>query len=137
MDKTMNWKWVVGHTAIIWFVTLFLGTIVGLCIAMLFEYNVEPQIVQTLFEYASIIGIFASVCVISILQRITWKHLFAVWVLLTLVSFMTAILTGVLFSNVILGVLIIAVVMALANLFSMLMLKLFCAIKKRNLITKA
>ena len=105
-DKQINWKWLLAHTAIIWFSTFLGGFVVG----FLSEY--EPSL--SIIGWINLIIVFIIVFIISLVQNISWKHLFLLIVLLFITS-IPNLENGFTFSDIFFGSIIGGVVMVLAK----------------------
>jgi len=139
MDEQINWKWVFGHTAIIWICSYLLGFIVGY-LASTYWYWPEvsfdtpalvPKAVMWLVAYVNIISIFFVVLIISIVQKITWKHLFLVLIVITITSFYNLTL-GFTLSGILRGSLYVGIVMVIAKSLAMFILRTYEVFTKKQ-----
>ena len=137
-DKEINWKWVFAHTVLIWIFTYVFGFMLGFTISTVAPEISEisftsaetiPDSVMLLLAYSNLISTFLVVLVISLVQKITWNHLFLVLIILTILSFYN-ITFGFTFSDILFGSIYIGISMVIAKSLAMLILKTYEVIKK-------
>ena len=135
-DKEINWKWVFAHTAMIWIGSLILGSVVGFTLGSVLSTDItdslthNSEVILTLAGFANIITAFLVVFIISLVQKITWKHLFLVLILLFITSLYNVITYGFSVSDIFIGAIYLGIPMVIAKLLAVLILKTYEVIKK-------
>ena len=125
-DKRINWKWIFAHTAIIWICTFLLGYIIG---------SVANHTQPFTPEMLEVIGLSNLLCallivlIISLVQKITWKHLFLV-IILTGITSIYNVTDGSTLSEIFLGSIIGGTFMVIGKSLAMLILKTYDIFKK-------
>ena len=137
MDEQINWKWVFGHTAIIWICSYLLGFIVGYLASPYWsEVSFDtpalvPKAIMWLVAYVNIISVFLVVLIISLVQKITWTHLFLVLIVTTITSFIN-VTQGFAFSGILFGSFYIGIVMVIAKSLAMFILRTYEVFTKKQ-----
>ena len=88
-DKEINWKWVFAHTAMIWIASYILGFVLGFSVGSVAYTDItdSEELILMLAGFANLISAFLVVFIISLVQKITWKHLFLVLILLFIITY--------------------------------------------------
>ena len=129
----MNWKWILIHSAIIYFITGIFGFIVGVTVGALgVDMSLQDPIIAWLAGFLNLIAIFLSVTVIAAVQRSTWRHFFYVWVLLSVAS-LPNLLFGFNLSQILEACLIMIIIIAAGKLFGLAITKVIDIIFKKNI----
>ena len=134
-DNQINWKWVFAHTALIWICSYVFGFIVGFSISTVSpeisfaSVDTMPDPVMLLIAYSNFLSTFLVVLIISLIQKITWKHLFLVLIMLTITSIYN-ITYGFTLGDIFVGSFYIGICMVIAKSLAMLILKTYEVIKK-------
>ena len=130
-DNQINWKWVFGHTAIIWIGSFVFGFIGILSYSGFTVVDVDPYSpdMESLLGLTNILSAFLSILIIALVQKITWKHLFLVLIVLTITSFVNVIYGFSVFEIIVAGILV-GIFMVIAKALAMLILKTYKVIKK-------
>ena len=130
-DKEINWKWVFAHTAMIWIGSYILGFVLGFSVgSVATDLTDSEELILMLAAFANLITAFLVVFIISLVQKITWKHLFLVLILLFITSFYNVITLGISVSDIFVGCFFIGICMVIAKSIAMLILKTYEVIKK-------
>ena len=130
-DNQINWKWVFAHTAMIWIGSAILASVLGL-ILLLYTDITDSEVILTLLGFANIITAFLVVFIISLVQKITWKHLFLVLILLFITSLYNVKAYGFNVSDIFFGTIYLVIPMVIAKLLAMLILKTYEVLKKQG-----
>jgi len=133
-DKEINWRWVFAHTAMIWIGTFILGSIAGFTVGLVapdLDSTDSEEIVLMVAGLTNIITTFLVVFIISLVQKITWRHLFLVLILLFITSLYN-VTSGFSVSDIFIGVAICGIFMVIAKSIAMLILKTYEVIKKQR-----
>ena len=129
-DKEINWKWVFAHTAMIWIGSYILGFVLGFSVgSVATDLTDSEELILMLAGFANLITAFLVVFIISLVQKITWKHLFLVIILLTITSFVNVFYGYSLF-QIFVGCILVGICMVIAKSIAMLILKTYEVIKK-------
>ena len=128
-DNQINWKWVFGHTAIIWIASVVFAFTGILSYSGLTVVDLDSPDMESLLGLTNILSAFLSILIIALVQKITWKHLFLVIILLTITSFVNVIFGYSLF-EIILGCIVVGIFMVIGKSLAMLILKTYEVIKK-------
>ena len=130
-DKEINWKWVFAHTAIIWIASYILGFVLGFSVGSVAYTDItdSEELILMLAGFANLISAFLVVFIISLVQKITWKHLFLVIILTGLTSIYNM-TNGFTLSEIFVGGIYIGICMVIAKSIAMLILKTYEVIKK-------
>ena len=130
-DKEINWKWVFAHTAMIWIGSYILGFVLGFSVgSVATDLTDSEELILMLAAFANLITAFLVVFIISLVQKITWKHLFLVLILLIITSFYNVVTYGFTLSDIFVGSFFIGIGMVIAKSIAMLILKTYEVITK-------
>lgn len=124
MNKQINWKWIFAHTAMIWTCSYLFGFIVGVSVKSVAPETsiLASDLVILLLGSTNLLSFFLVVFVISLVQKITWRHLFLVLILSTILSF-TNLTYGYTFSDMFVGAIIAGITIVIGKSLAMLILK--------------
>ena len=127
-DNQINWKWVFAHTAILW-----IGTFVFGFIGLLINWDADPYSpdMDSLLGSTNMLSCFFLILIISLVQKITWKHLFLVIILLTITSFVNVFYGYSLF-QIFVGCILVGICMVIAKSLAMFILKTYEVLKKQG-----
>ena len=129
-DKEINWKWVFAHTAMIWIGSYILGFVLGFSVGSVATDLTDSEVlILMLAAFANLITAFLVVFIISLVQKITWKHLFLVLILFGITSLYN-VTYGFTLSEIFVGGIYIGICMVIAKSIAMLILKTYEVIKK-------
>ena len=129
-DKEINWKWVFAHTAMIWIGSAILGFVLGFSVgSVATDLTDSEELILMLAGFANLITAFLVVFIISLVQKITWKHLFLVLILLGITSLYN-VTYGFTLSEIFVGGIYIGICMVIAKSIAMLILKTYEVINK-------
>ena len=132
-DKEINWKWVFAHTVMIWIGSYILGFVLGFSVgSVATDLTDSEELILMLAGFANLITAFLVVFIISLVQKITWKHLFLVLILLLITSFYNVITYGFSVSDIFVGSFFIGICMVIAKSIAMLILKTYEVLKKQG-----
>jgi len=132
-DKEINWKWVFAHTVMIWIGSYILGFVLGYSVgSVATDLTDSEELILMLAGFANLITAFLVVFIISLVQKITWKHLFLVLILLLITSFYNVITYGFSVSDIFVGSFFIGICMVIAKSIAMLILKTYEVLKKQG-----
>jgi len=128
-DDQINWKWVFGHTAIIWIASVVFAFTGILSYSGLTVVDLDSPDMESLLGLTNVLSAFLSILIIALVQKITWKHLFLVLIVLTITSFVNVIYGFSVFEIIVAGILV-GIFMVIAKALAMLILKTCEVIKK-------
>ena len=129
-DNQINWKWVFAHTAMIWIGSAILGFVLGFSVgSVATDLTDSEELILMLAGFANLITAFLVVFIISLVQKITWKHLFLVFILMTITSFYN-VTNGFTLSDILYACFYGGISMVIAKSLAMFILKTYEVIKK-------
>jgi len=132
-DKRINWKWIFAHTALIWIFSYILGFIVGYSVSLGGAiYDVMDPRIELLIASVTLLTTFVITLIISLVQKINWRHLFLIIILLTITSLSNIIIMDAQFFDIILGGILIGISMVIAKILAILILKTYDTFKNKN-----